>query len=724
MSKVLFQGEALCLQSLDTGLVELCFNLQGASVNKFSLQTVSELSQVLSLIECDQNITGLLITSAKKTFIVGADITEFSAVFSAGPDKVIAHLAKNNENFSRIEDLHCPTVVAIAGFALGGGMEFCLACDYRIGSNDCALGQPEVKLGIIPGWGGTVRLPRLCGLDTAVDWIASGREQKSDIALQCGVLDAVVEGDQLRRAALHTLHQCVAGRFDYIARRKQKTTPLQHCDIEAMLAFESSKAVVAAQAGRHYPAPVTAIKAMQKAASMSRPQALAVEAEAFAKMAQTEVAQSLVALFVRDQFMAKKAKTLAAQANCPVTRAGILGAGIMGGGVAYQAALKNVPVVMKDVAQAGLDLGLSEAAKILAGRVKRGRMMLDAMAQVLNRIEPTLDCAGISRADLVVEAVVENLDIKASVLAEAEHYLCDGAILASNTSTISITALAKSLQRPEQFCGMHFFNPVHRMPLVEVVRGEKTADETIAKTVAFAIQLGKKVVVVNDCAGFLINRVLFPYFAGFAMLVRDGADYRQIDKVMQRWGWPMGPAYLLDVVGVDTAEHAEKVIVAAYPERMGREFTSCIDLLYQKKRLGQKTGAGFYNYTLGKQGKPEQTPADEVFELFQPHVASAVEFSDDEILFRMMIPMATELVRCLEEGVVASPAEADMALVYGLGFPAFRGGVFQWIDSMGLRLFCERADSLAGLGPLYQPTEALRDMAAADYRYHDLKVSN
>ena len=724
MSEMLFQGETLCLQSLGNGLVELCFDLQGASVNKFSLQTVSELSQVLTLIESDKGIAGLLIFSAKKTFIVGADITEFSAVFSAGPEHVVAHLAKNNQNFNRIEDLHCPTVVAIAGFALGGGMEFCLACDYRIGSDDAVLGQPEVKLGIIPGWGGTYRLPRLCGLDTAVDWIASGRDQKSDVALKCGVLDAVVAGDQLRRAALHTLNECVAGRFDYTARRKQKSTPLQHCDIEAMLAFESSKAFVAAQAGRHYPAPVAAIKTMQKAAGMLRSQALAVEAEAFAKMAQTEVAQSLVALFVRDQYMSKKAKTLAAQASCSVSRAGILGAGIMGGGVAYQAAFKNVPVVMKDVAQLGLNLGLSEAAKILSSRVKRGRMTPDAMAQVLNRIEPTLDYAGISRADLVVEAVVESLDVKASVLAEAEQSLSKGAVLASNTSTISITALAKSLQRPEQFCGMHFFNPVHRMPLVEVIRGEKTTDETIAKTVAFALQLGKKVVVVNDCAGFLINRVLFPYFAGFTMLVRDGADYRHIDKVMQRWGWPMGPAYLLDVVGVDTAEHAEKVITAAYPERMGREFTSCIDLLYQKKRLGQKTGAGFYNYISDTKGKPEQVPADEVFELLRPHVAPRRDFSDDEIITRMMVPMVTELVRCLEEGVVATPAEADMALVYGLGFPPFRGGLFHWLDSMGLKAFCQQADLLSALGPLYKPTDAFRNMAAADSRYHDLKVDN
>lgn len=722
MSKVLFQGEALTLRELDDTdhLVELCFDLQGVSVNKFSLQAVTELDQVLSLIESNTDINGLLVSSAKKAFIVGADITEFSSVFAAGPDQVVAHLAKNNQNFNRLEDLHCPVVVAISGFALGGGMEFCLACDCRVGSDDAVLGQPEVKLGIIPGWGGTVRLPRLCGLDSAVEWIASGRDQAAAAALKAGVLDAVVDSALLREGALHTLTECISGRFDYRARRAQKTSPLEHCDIESMLAFESSKAFVAAQAGRHYPAPVAAIKAMQKSAKFERDQALAVEAEVFAKMAQTEVAQALVSLFVRDQLLAKKAKAWAAKADAVVSRSGILGAGIMGGGIAYQSAFKNVPVSMKDIAQAGLDLGLAEANKILSSRVARGRMSAEDMGAVLNRIQPTLDYSGFDSADIVVEAVVENPSVKAAVLADAESHIRDDAILASNTSTISITELAQSLQRPEQFCGMHFFNPVHKMPLVEVIRGEKSSDSTIAKTVAFATQLGKKVVVVNDCAGFLINRILFPYFAGFAMLVRDGADYRQVDKVLQRWGWPMGPAYLLDVVGVDTAEHAEKVIAKAYPDRMARSFTSCIDVLYGEKRLGQKSGSGFYNYRKGKKGKLEQCLADEVFELLKSHVATPREFTDDEILARTMIPMATELIRCLEEGVVATPGEADMALIYGLGFPPFRGGVFHWLDGMGLDAFCAMAAPFNELGALYQPTEKLREMAKAGAKYYDL----
>lgn len=718
MSKVLFQGESLRLEMLADQFAELCFDLQGSSVNKFNLQTVQELGQILTLLEADTSIKGLLVTSAKAAFIVGADITEFSAVFAAGPDKVVDHLASNNQNLCRLEDLHCPVVVAIAGYALGGGMEFCLACDFRIGADSAVLGQPEVKLGIIPGWGGTVRLPRLCGLDTAVEWIASGRDQKADSALKCGVLDAVVSTDSLRAAALQTLIDCALGRMDYRARRLRKTSPLEHNDIEAMLAFESSKAFVAAQAGRHYPAPVAAITAMQKSAKLGRDKAIAIEAEAFAKMAQTEVAQALVSLFVRDQFLAKKAKTLAANINTKVARVGILGAGIMGGGIAYQAAYKGVSASMKDVNQAGLDLGLAEAAKILSKRVAIGRMTADEMAAILNRIEPTLSFSGFDNADVVVEAVVENPVVKKAVLAEAEGHLRDDAVLASNTSTISINELASSLKRPEQFCGMHFFNPVHRMPLVEVIRGEKTSDETLAKTVAFASQLGKKVVVVNDCAGFLINRILFPYFAGFAMLVRDGADYRQIDKVMQRWGWPMGPAYLLDVVGVDTAEHAEKVIAAAYPDRMSRDFTSCIDVLFAEKRLGQKTGAGFYNYQKDRKGKPQQVPADEVFDLLKPHVAEAREFSDEEILARTMIPMATEIIRCLEEGVVATPAEADMALVYGLGFPPFRGGVFHWLDGMGLAAFCDMAKPFASLGALYEPTEQMQKMAASGSQYY------
>lgn len=714
----MFQGKALKVSLLPDGIAELTFDLQGESVNKFNLLAVSELQQVLDQLEQASGIKGLLVTSAKDVFIVGADITEFGAVFASGPDQVTSHLAANNRNFCRLEDLPFPSVVAVNGFALGGGLEFCLACDYRIASSAAKVGLPETKLGIIPGWGGTVRLPRVAGLDTAVEWIAAGKENDAETALTARVLDAVVEPAKLRDAALHCLQQCIAGTFDYKARRAQKKAPLKLNFIESMMAFETSKAFVGAQAGRNYPAPVTAIKCMQKAADKGRDEALQIEAEGFAKMALTPVAQSLVGIFINEQLLSKKAKSWEKKADKKIARAAVLGAGIMGGGIAYQSALKGVPIKMKDIAQKGIDLGLAEANKLLSKRVERKKLSPVEMGDVLNRIEPALSYDGFEQVDIVVEAVVENPKVKKAVLAEAETKVGADTVIASNTSTISISYLAEALARPENFCGMHFFNPVHMMPLVEVIRGAKTSDNAVARTVAYANAMGKKPIVVKDCPGFLVNRVLFPYLAGFAMLVRDGVDFHRIDKLMETWGWPMGPAYLLDVVGIDTAVHAEKVMAEGFPDRMQRSFTSCTDALFAAGRLGQKSEKGFYNYELDKKGKPAKVAAPEVADILKPSIQAAIEISDEDIVARMMIPMATELTRCLDEGIVETAAEADMALVYGTGFPPFRGGVFRWIDSIGAQAFCDMAAKFSDLGALYVAPESLKAKAANHQKFY------
>ncbi len=717
----MYQGKAFSLTRLPEGIAELTFDLQGESVNKFNLLAVAELGAVLTALEQATDIKGLLITSAKDAFIVGADIMEFGEVFAKGPEGIVDHLAENNRHFCRLEELPFPVVVAINGFALGGGMEFCLACDYRIASERAALGLPETKLGILPGWGGTVRLPRLVGVDTAVEWIASGKDHDAATALTVRVIDAVVAPEKLRAAALFTLQQCMTGALDYRARREQKKAPLQLNFIESMMAFETSKAFVAAQAGRNYPSPVTAIKAMQKAADKGRDEALQIEAEAFAKVAQTPTAQALTGIFVNDQLLGKKAKSWEKKADKKISRAAVLGAGIMGGGIAYQSALKGVPIKMKDIAQQGIDLGLAEANKLLSKRVERKRMTAQEMGEVLNRIEPALTYDGFDQVDLVVEAVVENPKIKQSVLAEVEARVSADTIIASNTSTISISHLAKALQRPENFCGMHFFNPVPLMPLVEVIRGDKSSDNAIARTVAYANAMGKKPIVVKDCPGFLVNRVLFPYFAGFSMLVRDGVDYQRIDKVMETWGWPMGPAYLLDVVGIDTAVHAEKVMAEGYPERMQRNFTAAVDVLFTAGRLGQKNQQGFYDYQPDKKGKPEKRPSEAAVELIKESVTGNAEISDEDIVARMMIPMATELARCLEEGVVETAAEADMALVYGTGFPPFRGGVLRWIDHQGAAEFCALAERFSNLGPLYVPPASLTELAANNKKFYGWK---
>ncbi|UTA46448.1 fatty acid oxidation complex subunit alpha FadB [Simiduia sp. 21SJ11W-1] len=712
---MVYQGKSVSVRQLEAGIAELCFDAEGESVNKFDLRTVQELSDAISALEQMSDLKGVIATSGKGVFIVGADITEFGSVFGAGEDAVIGHLSKNNENNNRLEDLAVPVVVAINGFALGGGLEFCLACDYRVASLAAKVGLPETKLGLIPGWGGTVRLPRIAGVDTAAEWIASGKDQRADAALKAGVIDAVVAPEQLRDCALHTVKQCIEGSLDYKRRRLQKTGPMPLNDTESLMAFETAKSFIGAQAGKNYPAPVAAIKAMQASAKAGRQEALAAEARAFAKLAQGPEAAALVGLFLSDQLIGKKAKSWEKKADKKIARAAVLGAGIMGGGIAYQSALKGTPIKMKDIAQAGIDLGLSEASKLLTKGVERGRMTPAEMAQVLTRIEPCLSYDGFDQVDMVVEAVVENPKVKHAVLADVESRVGEGAVLASNTSTISITHLAKALTRPENFCGMHFFNPVHAMPLVEVIRGEKTSDTAIARTVAYANAMGKKAIVVKDCPGFLVNRVLFPYFAGFSMLLRDGADFQQVDKVMQAWGWPMGPAYLLDVVGIDTAAHCETVMAEGFPDRMGKHFKACTDVMFEAERYGQKNGKGFYRYETDKKGKPAKVVDEQAYALLAPHCAERREFSDEEIIARMMIPMVTEMARCLEEGIVDSVAEADMALIYGLGFPPFRGGVFRWVDSVGIDKIIEMAKSHADLGALYTPTAGMQALSGKKY---------
>lgn len=713
-----FEGQAVTLQPIDNDCLELNFDLKGESVNKFGERVFEELEQVLDLLESNKQAKGLLITSAKSVFFVGADINEFGGIFAQGVEAIKKSVGRANALFSRVEDLTIPTVVAINGYALGGGLEFCLACDFRIMADSAKIGLPETKLGIIPGWGGTVRLSRLAGVDVAVEWIASGKENRADAAFKSGVVDGVVELEKLRESALKVLSDAVTGELPFEKRKQQKKAPLQHNGNESLLAFESSKAFVKAQAGRNYPAPVSAITSMQQGATFGRDDALNVEADTFAKMALTPAASSLIGLFQSDQFLTKKAKAWEKKASSPIKQAAVLGAGIMGGGIAYQSAYKGIPIKMKDIAQEGVQLGLSEASKLLAKRVDRGRMTTAEMAGVLNKIDGTLSYDGFEGIDAVIEAVVENPDVKKSVLAQTEKHLNAQAILCSNTSTISISFLSQALENPERFCGMHFFNPVHAMPLVEVIRGEKTSDDTIAKTVAYANALGKKAVVVNDCPGFLVNRVLFPYFAGFAMLVRDGADFQQIDKVMERWGWPMGPAYLMDVVGIDTGVHAQAVMAEGFPDRMGKHFTSAADILFDAKRFGQKSNKGFYLYQPDKKGKPQKVVDPSVIELLAPHVEKPKDFTDEEIIARMMIPMATELARCLEEGIVETPAEADMALIYGLGFPPFRGGVFKWIDSIGVSAFIEMAKPFGTLGDIYKPTDGMKVLADKQTPYY------
>ncbi|MGH8529628.1 MAG: fatty acid oxidation complex subunit alpha FadB [Nevskiales bacterium] len=714
---MIYSGKSITCQRLDDGIAELKFDRQGDAINKFDAQTVGELKAAGEAL-AKSGAKGLLVTSGKDGFIVGADITEFGKTFQSSEDEVANWLFGSNQVFNAIEDLPFPSVTAINGVALGGGFEMCMATDYRVMSVSAQVGQPEVKLGILPGFGGTVRLPRLIGADNAIEWIAGGNPSKADAALKVHAVDAVVTPDKLRDAALSLLKDCIAGKFDWQARRAQKKAPLMLGPIESMMVFETAKGFIAGQAGKHYPAPMEAVKVVQKAAGKGRDEALKIEAQGFAKVAKTTVANSLISLFLNDQLLKKKAKAASKIAR-PIKQAAVLGAGIMGGGIGYQSAVRGTPIIMKDIADQQLELGMSEANKLLAKQVERRKLTPEKAGDVLSKIRPTLNYGDFGNVDVVVEAVVENPKIKKSVLSEVEGLVKPGTIIASNTSSISIDELATAMKHPENFLGMHFFNPVHRMPLVEVIYGAKTSKEAIATIVDYTSRMGKTPIVVKNCPGFLVNRILFPYFGGWLGAVRDGADFVKMDKVMENFGWPMGPAYLQDVIGIDTSHHVGEVLAEGYPDRMARTFKTALDVMYENKRYGQKNGIGFFKYETDTKGKPRKLADPQTYELLkavQPH--GQKDMSEEEIIDRHMLPMIIETARCLEEGIVETANEADMGLILGIGFPPFRGGALKYADTLGLKTVVENTGKYQQLGKLYEPTAKMKEMAAKGQTYY------
>nr|WP_169050400.1 fatty acid oxidation complex subunit alpha FadB [Brenneria salicis]NMN90115.1 3-hydroxyacyl-CoA dehydrogenase/enoyl-CoA hydratase/3-hydroxybutyryl-CoA epimerase/enoyl-CoA isomerase [Brenneria salicis ATCC 15712 = DSM 30166] len=714
---MLYQGETLYLNWLEDGIAELVFAAPG-SVNKLDTRTVASLGRALDVLAQQTSLQGLLLRSDMPAFIVGADITEFLSLFAAPADKLHEWLTFANRIFNRLEDLPIPTLSAINGYALGGGCECVLATDFRLAAVDLRIGLPETRLGIMPGFGGTVRLPRLLGADSALEIIVAGKDIGADEALKIGLVQAVVAEEKLHSAAIKILKQAIKGDLDWQACRRPKLEALKLSRIEASMSFATAKATVLQTAGKHYPAPMTAVKTIEAAASMTRDAALRLETQNFMPLARSDAARALVGIFLNDQYVKAKAKKLVGHPS-PPERAAVLGAGIMGGGIAYQSAYKGIPIRMKDINDKPLALGMNEAAKLLNKQLERGKLDGIKMAQILANIHPTLDYAGFERMDLVVEAVVENPTVKAGVLAETESHVTPHTVLASNTSTIPIALLAASLKRPQNFCGMHFFNPVHRMPLVEIIRGPQTDEKTTARVVAYASKMGKIPIVVNDCPGFFVNRVLFPYFAAFSLLMRDGADFYAIDNVMeQQFGWPMGPAYLLDVVGIDTAHHAQAVMSQGFPQRMAKDYRDAIDVLFDNQRFGQKNGRGFYRYQTDHKGKPRKERDDTTEHLLSSVSLPGKNFSAEAIIARMMIPMINEVARCLEEGIVASPAEADMALVYGLGFPRFHGGACRYLDTLGSARYLEMAQQLSSLGPLYQVPDGLRQKAHGNESFY------
>ncbi|MBE0457312.1 fatty acid oxidation complex subunit alpha FadB [Pseudoalteromonas prydzensis] len=708
---MLYKSDSFEVAFIKDNIAEFKFCVAG-SVNTLSQQTLKDCASALKELAANTDIKGMIFTSDKDHFIIGADIFEFLPTFTKPEAELVTWIKDATDVFDALEDLPFPTLSAINGLALGGGCEWVLATDYRVASSNAKIGLPEVKLGIMPGFGGTVRLPRIVGADNAMLWITSGAENRAEDALKVGAVDAVVSADKLLESGISTLELAIAGKLDWQAKRNVKLQPLKLNRVEQGMSFAMAEGMVMGKTKGHYPAPVMAVRTIKAAANSERAEAMAIENANFAKLARTPEAAAQTGIFLADQFIKGKARKQAKGSDVTINQAAVLGAGIMGGGIAYQSAYKGTPIIMKDIQQDALDLGMGEASKLLGQKVQRGHMAMEKMVATLGKIKPTLNDSDLQSADIIVEAVVENPKVKQSVLAQLEKDMPAGTILTSNTSTIRIDELATALEKPENFCGMHFFNPVPKMPLVEIIRGEKTSEKTINAVVDYALKLGKSPIVVNDCPGFFVNRVLFPYFAGFSKLVVEGADFAKVDKVMENvFGWPMGPAYLLDVVGIDTAYHCTGVMADGFPERMSRAEKDPVTVFANEKRFGQKNKAGFYQYAPDRRGRLKKAQDPQAVELLSSITDDPKEFDKQEIIDRCMVPMINEVLLCLQENIVASPQEADMALIYGIGFPPFRGGAFRYLDQTGLANFVATADKYAHLGAIYQVSEQTRKWA-------------
>jgi 3-hydroxyacyl-CoA dehydrogenase / enoyl-CoA hydratase / 3-hydroxybutyryl-CoA epimerase / enoyl-CoA isomerase len=715
----MYQGKTLRALRIDNSCVELCFDRHGSAINKLDKLAIGELAESVKWMTSQRDVRGVLITSAKDSFIVGADITEFLGMFELPDEQFRVTLARAQAAINSLEDMPFPTVAAIDGFALGGGLELALAADLRVLADTAQVGLPEVNLGLFPGYGGTVRMPRLATPQLAIEWITSGKPAKPAAALAAKVVDRVVPTAGLRDAALSLLAKAISGEMDWRARRAVKQHALRNPHesapaIEAIVAKLEPRAVQT-----HQPAALRATRLMARTIGENRSEAQRLETAEFMRIAKTQAASSLVQIFLSEQQLKRQAKELTSQAR-QVKQAAVLGAGIMGGGIACASAVNGVPALLKDIDRKQLDLGMSEARKLLTQQVSSGRMDRQRAEGVAASITPQLDYRGFEQCDLTIEAVVENLAIKHTVLREVESKVPPDAVIASNTSSLRIDDLARPLARPQNFVGMHFFNPAPVMPLVEVIRGAQTSEAALATVVGYALTMKKTPIVVKDGPGFLVNRILTPYMLAFMQLVSEGVDFIEIDRAMETFGWPMGPAYLNDVVGMDTGTHVFDIISTGLSHRLQRSAgADALRVLVKHGRLGQKSGMGFYKYESDATGKPMKTldPATHAL-LAQVQPSGERALSADEIVQRLMMPMIAEAAWCLEEKVVGTPHELDMALLLGLGFPRYLGGALKYADWLGLPKIVELCDRYAKLGNHYTIPNELRAKAARAERYY------
>ena len=689
----------------DGDLGILWFDLPGEKVNKFSSAVMMEFAGIVDELAADREIRKVIVASRKPgVFIAGADITEFTKATSR--EQAAEYTRFGQQALHKFSKLPQVTVAAINGACMGGGCELALSCDYRVISDSpkARISLPETQLGIFPAWGGTTKLPRLVGLPAALDMILTGREFDGKRAKKIGLVDEVAPAPILLD---------VAKQFASKGKRKggrRTKFLLDGNPLGRKYVFGKARKSALELTKGNYPAPLTAIDVMEYGMSAGVERGLEKEVQEVVPLIMGDVAQNLVRLyFLREE---SKKDSIHAKPR-DIDHSGVLGAGIMGGGIAQLIADKTeASVRMRDINWKAIAGGMKAASKLWKKKVDRRRMSRSEMQRKLARITSTTDWSGFERTDVVVEAVVENVGIKRQVLAEYEGLAKPESIFATNTSTIPITDIAAEAKRPENVVGMHFFNPVDKMPLVEVIRGARTSDVAMVTVASFARKLGKIVIVCNDGPGFVVNRILGPYMNEAAFLLEEGNTIETLDKAMLDFGMPMGPMVLLDEVGIDVAAKVANILSDAFAGRVVK--SRVVEALYADGRHGKKNGKGLYVYADGKRQGPDKS-VYRILNIANPHPADEKAASE-----RMVLAMINEAALILDEKIVGSAGELDLAMIMGTGFPPFRGGLMRYADSLGLPYILARLDGLSNtVGPRFTPTAPLRRLAEGGGTFYE-----
>jgi 3-hydroxyacyl-CoA dehydrogenase / enoyl-CoA hydratase / 3-hydroxybutyryl-CoA epimerase len=690
----------------------LTFDRPDSTANIFDERTLDELNEQLNFLESEKGLKGLIIRSAKpKIFIAGADLNSFTQEISAG--RIAVLIEKGQRTFDRIARLPYPTVAIIHGAALGGGFEIALACDYRVASSDSAtkVGLPETNLGILPAWGGSTRLPKLIGLPNALEAILTGRQYAARQALKLGMLDSVSYLERLPGVAQRMIQESDGKKRSY------KLHIANRSPVSRFIKSQAEKKTLARTRG-HYPAPLKALEVVCASLSISHEQSLANEKNSVVELALTETAQNLMGLF----FLQERAKKLklpadlqsaAATPTKTIKKGLVIGAGLMGAGIAQWLSSRGIRVLLQDIGPAPLGKGMQAIAKIYREAVKRHLFTEVEARNASDRILPFFEEVPLRDVDLVIEAAVEKIEVKQQIFANLESKISPGTVLASNTSALSIDAIAASLEHPERVVGIHFFNPVHRMQLVEVVRGTKTDAATVNIAMRFVKEIGKLPVLVKDSPGFLVNRILLPYMVEAVRLFTEGHRVETIDRVMLDFGMPMGPLRLIDEVGLDVSEHVAKDL-----ERRVKHLAPLNNMLgkmMEKGWLGRKSGKGFYEYGSGDDHKVNPQLAG-----FQPAEPTVV--NEGDLRDRLVLLMVNEAARTLEEKVVEAPEDVDFGMVMGTGWAPFRGGPLRFADQLSLQTVLSRLNNLRErVGAYFEPCSLLTDKATRGGSFYPQK---